>query len=238
MNMLGLSFLCFLNVLVMVGSFPTDENLLIHPAISLTLMAAGMVTAIAMITALCGVRSRRSPSPSEASSKTADKKQDINGSRTTTSSTAGATPAAGDSGDDGGETEEFMKELPLPPKMQQVASPSPPSQIAKSASERRLKHMTGMNMEVPRSHSVARKDLEEGGERRKEKMKEEELIWKKTIILGEKCRVSDEEDGVIYEGKGKRISAYHPRSPSSMSISISRQSSAIDAEALPDLGAK
>lgn len=40
------------------------------------------------------------------------------------------------------------------------------------------------------------------------KLKHEDSIWMKTIILGEKCRVPDEEEGaIIYEGKGKRISA-------------------------------
>ncbi|KAM6541838.1 hypothetical protein CsatB_006285 [Cannabis sativa] len=61
----------------------------------------------------------------------------------------------------------------------------------------------------------------------KRKMDHQESIWMKTIILGEKCKVSDEEEeAVIYERKGKKISAYHPRTGSS--LSISRQSSFIN----------
>ncbi|CAK9313183.1 unnamed protein product [Citrullus colocynthis] len=221
----------------MVRSFPTDENPLIHPAISLFFLAAGMAAAIAMITTLCGVRSRRRSSSSEASSPTAtDNKADENASPTTTTpSPATATNPSGGETENEGE-EQRMKELPLPPKMQQVVSSSPPSQIAKSASERKLNHMRSMSIKVPRSLSVVRNHLDEGRQRRKEKMKGEESIWTKTIILGEKCKVPDEEDGIIYEGKGKKISAYHPRAHSSMSFS--RQGSAIDAEALPNPEAK
>lgn len=207
----------------MVRSFPTDENPLIHPAISLSLLAAGMAAAIAMITTLCG--DRKTPTASEASSPTAaDNKPDENASPT-------VNPSGGETENDG--DEQGVKELPLPPKMQQLGSASPPTQISKSASERKLTHMKSMNVNVPRSLSVARHNLDDGRHKKKDKIKGEDSIWTKTIILGEKCKVTDEEDGIIYEGKGKKISAYHPRAPSSMSASLSRQGSAIDAEALP-----
>ncbi|KGN47811.2 hypothetical protein Csa_018925 [Cucumis sativus] len=218
----------------MVRSFPTDDNPLIHPAIPLFLLAAGMAAAISMITTLCGVRSRRRSTPSEDSSHAAaDNKTDENVSPTTTTPFQAANPSGGEA-----ENEGEMKELPLPPKMQQVASTSPPSQISKSASERKLNHMRSMSIKVPRSLSVVRNHLDEGRQRRKERIKGEDSIWTKTIILGEKCKVSDEEDGIIYEGKGKKITAYHPRAPSSMSISMSRQNSAVEAEALQSSEAK
>lgn len=217
----------------MVRSFPSDDNPIIHPTISLSLLAAGMAAAIAMITTLCGVRSRRRAPPSEASSPTAtENKQEGNTSPTPPAA------AGGETEQDGDQTEQRMKELPLPPKMQQFSISSPPNTIAKSASERKLSHMRSMSIKVPRSLSVVRNHLDEGKQRRKDKIKGEESIWTKTIILGEKCKVSEEEDGVIYEGKGKKISAYHPRAHSSMSISMSRQNSAIDAEALSNAEAK
>ncbi|GER32559.1 plant invertase/pectin methylesterase inhibitor [Striga asiatica] len=45
----------------------------------------------------------------------------------------------------------------------------------------------------------------------------DEGLWKKTIILGEKCRVPDEEDDegvVVYDEKGERVSTYHHRKTS------------------------
>lgn len=60
----------------------------------------------------------------------------------------------------------------------------------------------------------------------KKKGKTEDSVWMKTIILGEKCQVpEDQEDAVIYEGKGKKVSAYHPKTRSTMS---SNQFSYID----------
>ncbi|KAA0064730.1 putative transmembrane protein [Cucumis melo var. makuwa] len=221
----------------MVRSFPTDDNPLIHPAISLFLLAAGMAAAIAMITTLCGVRSRRRSTPSEASSPTATENNKAEENVSPTTTTPSLATAANPS-DRETENEGEVKELPLPPKMQQVTSSSPPNQILKSASERKLNHMRSMSIKVPRSLSVVRNHLDEGRQRRKEKIKGEDSIWTKTIILGEKCKVSDEEDGIIYEGKGKKITAYHPRAPSSMSISMSRQNSANEAEALPNSEAK
>lgn len=226
--LVGFSSLWFFDVSVMVRSFPTDENPLIHPAISFSLLAAGMAAAIAMITTLCGVRSRRRSGSDDQSTSPAagENKADENGSPLTD-------PTA-DGENDGDQNEQLNKDLPLPPKMQAAANSSPPSQIAKSASERKISNMRSMSIKVPRSLSVVRNHLDEGRQRRKERIKGEDSIWTKTIILGEKCKVPDEEDGVIYEGKGKKISAYHPRAQSSMSITISRQGSAIDPETLPN----
>ena len=51
-------------------------------------------------------------------------------------------------------------------------------------------------------------------------MKHEDSIWTKTIILGEKCKVSEEDDdAIIYDNGGNRISAYHKKTHSTMSLS-------------------
>lgn len=70
---------------------------------------------------------------------------------------------------------------------------------------------------------------EDNGIGKKEKLKADESVWMKTIILGGKCVVDDDEDVVIYEGKGKKIEAYHPRkSPSFMSLSRQWSSISVD----------
>ncbi|KAL2317930.1 hypothetical protein Fmac_031806 [Flemingia macrophylla] len=53
----------------------------------------------------------------------------------------------------------------------------------------------------------------------KGKTPKDDSVWMKTIILGGKCVPNEDEDVVIYEGKGKKISAYHPRKSSSVSFS-------------------
>lgn len=61
-----------------------------------------------------------------------------------------------------------------------------------------------------------------------EKNAVDECIWKNAIILGEKCRVSGEDDdeAILYDEKGNRIVAYATRTP--RSLPVSRTSTFID----------
>ncbi|GFQ07722.1 hypothetical protein PHJA_002916200 [Phtheirospermum japonicum] len=68
---------------------------------------------------------------------------------------------------------------------------------------------------------------------KEKKLKPEDSIWKKTIILGEKCRVPDEdEDDILYDEKGNRISTYHHRKSHSGKLSFSGQPSCIEPDEL------
>ncbi|KAK4388734.1 Retrovirus-related Pol polyprotein from transposon TNT 1-94 [Sesamum angolense] len=54
------------------------------------------------------------------------------------------------------------------------------------------------------------------------KLKPEDSIWKKTIILGEKCRVrDDDEDNILYDEKGNKIATFHQK-PQTAAMSFSR----------------
>lgn len=90
-----------------------------------------------------------------------------------------------------------------------------------------------LTIKMPRSLSMAMKrDKEEDKSVRKKKLKAENSILVRPIILGEKCRVLDEEEGD--EDHKQRIPKhriYHPRSLSS--ISISRTNSNIDVNVIP-----
>lgn len=75
-----------------------------------------------------------------------------------------------------------------------------------------------LSMKLPRSLSTAKR--EENHQQKKGDLNSEDTVWMKTIILGEKCKVPAEDDAaVIYDGKGNRISAYHPKTPSMFSLS-------------------
>ncbi|KAH6761324.1 hypothetical protein C2S51_018273 [Perilla frutescens var. frutescens] len=68
--------------------------------------------------------------------------------------------------------------------------------------------------------------------RHKERMKyfkHEDSVWKKTIILGERCRVPDDGDDDInlFDEKGNKISTYHPKSYSGL-LQYSRQNTGLD----------
>ncbi|CAN6582926.1 unnamed protein product [Malus baccata var. baccata] len=217
----------------------TDEtNRLIHPLLSLSFFAAAMAATIAMITALCSFRRKSSPSLSESpASKEAEESDacNVQTSETALAETGNKTPQQDLERDQENEDPMMSKELPLPPRMKnsgQLYSGQLYSgnldmkpKLKKSASERRL--FSNLSIKLPRSLSMARKDKvkEEYNKRKNGKLKPEDSIWMKTIILGEKCKVPDEDEAVIYDAKGRRIPAYRPKS---------RQSSFIDPNALPD----
>ncbi|EEF46090.1 conserved hypothetical protein [Ricinus communis] len=129
--------------------------------------------------------------------------------------------------------EEFeIKELPLPPSKQLKETFSCKNLLTKSASTRNL--VRNMSIKIPRSMSMARKDQQEDKiyHKKKGKLKHEDSIWMKTIILGEKCKVPDEDqDAAIYDSKGNRITTYHPKTP--RSLPVSRQNSFIEPSAIP-----
>lgn len=86
------------------------------------------------------------------------------------------------------------------------------------------------------SRQSSKRDQDNGyddyGTRKKDKkLKHEDSIWKKTIILGEKCKIPDEDDdAILYDENGNRISTYHRKSTS---LALSRQNSGIDPGAIP-----
>ncbi|KAI9118513.1 hypothetical protein K1719_010845 [Acacia pycnantha] len=186
--------------------------LLIHPLLYYSFLAATLAASIVIIAALCGVRSRKKPSSPPPSDHL----------HTTKHLDAGSPPT--------NESGNKSNEIPLPPAMQQPKeSAGSTSNMRKANSEHRS--LSSLK-KGPRNLSVSKSgDLKEDG-RKKEKLKPEESVWMKTIILGEKCVPDEEDNAVIYEGKGKKISAYHPRNSSS--FSISKQLSSISQDLSPD----
>ncbi|KAJ6406537.1 hypothetical protein OIU84_010112 [Salix udensis] len=211
-----------------------------------------MAGAMAMIKSLCGARFRRSRSKA---SKSPQRRGESNSDVSTTPSLASPSPppqaaavetrtappraqagGAAESQDIKESDAQETKELPLPPAMQLAAETiSANNCIKKSASTRSLSSMSmkAISMKLPRSMSMARRDGDDRkNQKKKGKPKHEDSVWMKTIILGEKCKVPDEDEAVIYDGKGKRISTYHKKASSSFSV-MSRQNSQIDINAIP-----
>jgi len=203
---------------------PSDENLLIHPEFSFSLLAIGMVATIAMIAALCGVRSRKKSSP--LSSPPLNKKEEnsvvSNSASSTVTITSSKAAEPVELEDSSHNKKPQIKELPLPPSMKPIKESHSCNLITKSSSERRLP--MSLSMKLPRSLSTAKREenrrKEENHQQKKGDLNSEDTVWMKTIILGEKCKVPAEDDAaVIYDGKGNRISAYHPKTPSMFSLS-------------------
>lgn len=228
---------------VMGRKFPvySDNISLIHQLLYFSFLIATFAATIAIITAICSVRFRRKsspPPPPKADPLNIPKDLKLNPSsspppittETISNSEHVASIERSEQNNFTTETTENneevqIKELPLPPSMLVPKEPSSlykNSNLKKVASERRASF--SLSLKMGRSLSVAR-NWDNKEDKNKGKVKTEDSVWMKTIILGEKC-VPDEEDPVIYEGKGKRISAYHPKSYST----ISRQNSFLDAD--------
>lgn len=228
MRILSISKLHVKRFSLMGRRIPTNDIRLNHPILSsFTLLAIGMAAAIALISGLCGVKHRRKPSAPSPSLPPISRKEEALCPLPTTTTTTKKPPSV--------ESKENENKLPLTPaKKKLVRGAYSCKDMTKFMSESKI--AASLSMKVTRSLSMARNRdnvKEEIG--KKGKLKTEDSIWMKTIILGEKCRVPDEEEegNVIYEGNGKRISAYHPRTASS--LSISRHCSFIDQEAIPRL---
>ncbi|CAJ1972916.1 unnamed protein product [Sphenostylis stenocarpa] len=244
---------------------PNENNTtLIDPFLYVAFCMVGLATSITIITALCIVRFRRKSSPPSAMSNH-DSHEVLNVLNestippTTTLNHEHPSTSEGSIMQNTRQTQNsdtLVKELPLPPALQQHPNVEP--RFVKSArSERRLSF--NLSKKNPRSLSVTRNWDQKGGKgggglkgswktdesvwmktkeklkadesvwmKTKGKLKRDDSVWMKTIILGGKCVPDEEGDVVIYEDKGKKISAYHPRKPSS--ISLSRQGSYISAE--------
>ena len=216
---------------------PYDNISLIHPFIYLSFFAASFAATIAIITAICSVRFRRKSHDAQQ----LNVEKDLNKSNSPTNAvTTGESvspqheneKSSLEKTEQKAETEnnEFMiKELPLPPAMLQPKEPFSSQHMKRVTSERRASFSLNVKKpNLPRSLSLAKNWDHQKEDKNKTKIKTEGSVWKKTIILGEKCVPDNEDDPIIFEGKGKKILAYHPKSYST----ISRQCSFIDPDAL------
>uniref|UniRef100_A0A5B7B379 Uncharacterized protein n=2 Tax=Davidia involucrata TaxID=16924 RepID=A0A5B7B379_DAVIN len=208
---------------------PIGENPSIHPVLSLSLFVACIAATIAIISSLCGALWRKKSTSQHKTRENSDVASPPPNEATPPPTTVTAVGLE----DTKDRTSPQNEEPPLPP---------PPGMLRghyrshSTASRRRLSF--SLSMRLPGgglvSRQQSRRELEQHDKKRDKKLNHEDSIWKKTIILGEKCRVPDEdEDAILYDEKGNRISTYHPKVPTS--LPVSRQTSFIDLDAIPSL---
>uniref|UniRef100_A0A5K0VTZ3 Uncharacterized protein n=1 Tax=Nymphaea colorata TaxID=210225 RepID=A0A5K0VTZ3_9MAGN len=99
----------------------------------------------------------------------------------------------------------------------------------------RRRLMMSLSQKLTRSWTLKKEAHRARGKSASTTFDEGDLIWKKQIILGERCRVppsggEDEDDVPVYDEHGFRIAPYHPRTP--RSLPVSRTTSVIDMSAI------
>lgn len=201
---------------------PLDGDPIIHPVLPFSLLLAGMAATIAIITGLCGFLRKRPPDLS-APPAAETPEFDIPPTNAAEPSLPPTQEATASTALEAETSEEAIKELPPPPGMRALKETySCNNFMTKSASTRKLSSTLSvsstLNISMKHARSISVSKIRE-----KRRSKAEDSIWTKTIILGEKCKVStdddDDDNGVIYNGKLNSVSPYNPRAPRSMSMS-------------------
>ncbi|KAH7835210.1 hypothetical protein Vadar_023913 [Vaccinium darrowii] len=203
-----------------------------------------MAAIVALISSLC--ISRKKPVPTTSQPKTtqdlkvatASPKEATTIETTMTEAATMEAPSAA-LGESDNTKERPQLPLPPPPGMTQLRGSASYHYRSSSSASSERKLLSSMSVRAQGGGGMgqmSRKEESSHDKKRDKKLKHEDSVWKKTIILGERCRVPDEDDTVVYDEKGNRISTYHPKTPSS--LPVSRQTSFIDPDAIPISGQK
>ncbi|OVA08413.1 hypothetical protein BVC80_209g147 [Macleaya cordata] len=206
---------------------PSTPISTINPALSLSLLVGWIAVTMAILATLCAARSRKSSSTSPSPSSTRKSEREAtepeaSAAKTTeTTATTMSSPPTSTTIAVNNFTEETTPRIQ---EQQQLSSPKgkdSPSRLFKS----KQKLSSTLSMKLQGS------SLSKIRTRKEEQQKQEDSIWTKTIMLGEKCKVPNEEDDIIYDQKGNRISSYRSKTP--RSLPVSRTNSLIDQDLLP-----
>lgn len=195
----------------MVRNFPTRESSPHNPLPSYTINVAFVAAIVTLVSSLCGIKKKkhRTSSPLTTREPSADE-----------------------------ETQTFevriqekrdnppLLDLPPPPAIRSLRASSSYQDLSNSnVTSQKGKLSTSMSMKSIRSFKKASKREEK---HEKNKLSHEDSLWKKTIILGEKCRVpDDEEEPVVYDEKGMRIPTFHRKQTG---LNISRLNSTFESD--------
>ncbi|XP_019197071.1 PREDICTED: uncharacterized protein LOC109190921 [Ipomoea nil] len=206
------------------------------PLLSLSLFVLSIATTLSIVTALCGFMSSKEEDVQEGVEKDGDKN---NGDKNDGGDTLTSPPSNNSEDEEAAEDEETSPPLPPPPAMRSASyHHRSSSQVSLMGPPAKKKLASSMSMKVAGlgSSQAPKKDdifAGAGEKKRDKKLKHEDSIWTKTIILGEKNKVrNDSQEEIVYDEDGNRITPYHPKT-STAPPPMSRQSSAVDEGAIP-----
>ncbi|ONK66588.1 uncharacterized protein A4U43_C06F9920 [Asparagus officinalis] len=163
----------------MARRLPSSEGtLFLHSTLSFSLIAACIAASIAIFASLCATCNRK---PSTTSPKSPS--PDHNNEEEPTQVDGEREPESEQEEWDPPMSEERITELEAA-----IHGPIYPTEPAGSTSKRRISVSLSIGIKDGLSKIKTKKDNGKFGGR-------EESLWKKTIILGEKCRMKSEEEG-------------------------------------------
>ncbi|GJW07047.1 hypothetical protein Tco_1569470 [Tanacetum coccineum] len=195
----------------MVRNFPTRKSSH-NPLLSFTFTVAFVAAVVAIISSLCGfTKKKQRTSPSTTQEPLIDEETqtlDVRIAEKTDNSHASLELPS--------PRETIAEPLPPPPAMGKLRAVSYHVRSSSNVSEK-ARLSSSMSM---RSFKGYKKTSKREQKHEKNKLSHEESIWKKTIILGEKCRVpDDEEEAILYDEKGTRIPTFRRKQTTGLQIS-------------------
>ncbi|XP_062232901.1 uncharacterized protein LOC133930275 [Phragmites australis] len=145
-----------------------------HDAIALSFFVACVAATVALVSSMCSACGRKPKAASQATP---------------------ATAGLGSVSDGHADTEEEEAVVTLSPELA-THGPIAPVALPSSTSKRRLSISLSKNlsMNIPDKLRLSRR------ERKEHKVESEDTLWKKGIILGEKCKIPGERDGEAGDG--------------------------------------
>ncbi|KAK4745550.1 hypothetical protein SAY87_011862 [Trapa incisa] len=229
----------------MARSIPAGNSPITNRALSYVFFAGWIAATIALMTAMCGVRflwrRLRSPPGAGSSQKTTAEEAAPPPLASNTAAPPSLEEDAGSNSDEAAKPNlgTFSQELPLPPGMRALNETRSFKGLSRSTTwTSKMKTSLSLKVRSMRIPSMSMLKRENGKDILKKAgkpfKKEEDSVWTKAIILGERCQVPEADEEIIYDHMGNPVSTYHPKNPRP-SMPISRSNSCKDPEdALPN----
>ncbi|KAL6606195.1 hypothetical protein ACP70R_041848 [Stipagrostis hirtigluma subsp. patula] len=161
---------------------PAGVHAFSHDAIALSFFVACVAATLALVSSMCsacGRRTKPAATPDQSSGA---------------SSAAGASDADAQKAGAADEEEEEEVVVTLSPELG-THGPIDPVALPSSRSKRRLSLSVSMSVSKNLGKNIPDKMRLSRRDRKEHKVESEDTLWKKGIILGEKCRIPGEREG-------------------------------------------
>ncbi|KAL0394183.1 UNVERIFIED_CONTAM: Pectinesterase inhibitor [Sesamum latifolium] len=175
---------------------------------------------IPLVSLLCGVLGRKKSSPDGEAEKQGDN-PDGDGAQAPQEQLT--KPSAAESAEDQAQpTSNDQQVLPPPPGRQQYLRAASCHHQPDRTHSMTSKLVSSLSMRVSNGmapvRQFSRQELKPWSKDKKSKA-DQDSLWRKTIILGEKCRVrDDDEDNILYDEKGNKIATFHQKTQSAAPV--------------------
>uniref|UniRef100_A0A0E0A530 Uncharacterized protein n=1 Tax=Oryza glumipatula TaxID=40148 RepID=A0A0E0A530_9ORYZ len=195
---------------------PDGEHSFGHEAIALSFFVACVAATVVMASSMCSACGRK-PKADDPAPAAAAAAADVNAE------------SHGDGGEEG-EEEEKAPVVTLSPELAThgpiAGVAPPPSAAAKRRMSMTMSLSKNLSMNIPDKMRLSRRE-------RRDKVEPEDTLWKKAIILGEKCKIPGEREGEADADADDLAAGSFRRSsysrPMSRSISLAVHQSHVDA---------